>query len=149
MSVTKDFEDLFGYLNKYHVKAIVVGAHAVAFHAKPRYTKDVDVLIERTSDNAARLLEALRAFGFGELGLSVTDFTEPEQVIQLGVAPNRVDFLTSIRGVTFEEAWSTKVRGRYGKLNVFYLGKKELIRAKRAAGRPQDLMDLSWLSDES
>lgn len=127
------------------VKAVIVGGYAVAFHAKPRFTKDVDVFIEPSPDNARRLLQALEDFGFGGLNLSVEDFTTPGRVVQLGVAPNRVDLVTAIDGVTFAEAWAGRVGGRFGRESVFYLGKAELIRNKRAAGRTQDLADLDAL----
>lgn len=128
-----------------NVKALIVGGYAVAFHAKPRYTKDIDILIEPTAENAERLLGALGDFGFGGLGLTIQDFTIPGRVVQLGVAPNRVDLVTSIDGVTFDEAWTGRAPGRFGTQSVFYLGRAELIRNKRASGRPQDLADLDAL----
>jgi hypothetical protein len=128
-----------------NVKAVVVGGYAIAFHAKPRFTKDIDIFIEPSADNARALLLALDDFGFGGLDLSVTDFTTPGRVVQLGVAPNRVDLVTAIDGVTFVEAWAGRVQGRFGSQTVFYLGKAELVRNKRAAGRPQDLADLEAL----
>lgn len=144
-AANRDFEELFGCLRRRSVKALVVGAHAVAFHAKPRYTKDIDVLIEPSADNAERLLQALDDFGFGSLDLSVEDFSRPGRIVQLGMEPNRVDLITEIAGVSFAEAWRGRVAGRYGRQQVFYLGLEELKRAKRAAGRPQDLADLDWL----
>ena len=128
-----------------NVKAIVVGGYAVAFHAKPRFTKDIDIFIEPSADNARRLLQALEDFGFGGLNLSVEDFTTPGKVVQLGVAPNRVDFVTAIDGVTFSEAWAGRASGRFGSQSVSYLDKGELVRHKRAAGRTQDLADLEAL----
>ena len=148
MSESKDFEELFTFLNAHHVKAIVVGGHAVAFHAKPRYTKDIDVFVERSSENATRLMAALVDFGFGDVGLSAADFEKPGKIIQLGVAPNRIDLLTSIDGVEFSRAWDGKSAGRYGEVPIFYLGKAELIANKRASGRPQDLADVSVLEEE-
>jgi len=141
----KDFEELFGCLRARDVRAIVVGAHAVAYHAKPRYTKDIDVLIEPSEANAERLLQALDDFGFGSLDLSPEDFASPGKIVQLGYEPNRVDFITSLGAVGFEEAWAGRVEGRYGDQPVFFLGLRELIRAKEDAGRPQDLGDLDWL----
>ncbi|NJL28133.1 MAG: hypothetical protein HC897_09655 [Thermoanaerobaculia bacterium] len=141
----KNFEDLFECLNRRGVRALVVGAHAVAFHAKPRYTKDVDILVEPSVENAERILQALVDFGFGGLDLSVDDFSRPGVIVQLGIAPNRVDLITSLGGVSFVEAWAGKVAGRYGRWPVFYIGLAELRRAKQAAGRPQDLADLEWL----
>ncbi len=141
----KDFEELFGCLKGRKVKALIVGAHAVAFHAKPRYTKDIDLLVEPSTVNAERLLQALADFGFGSLDLVVEDFSHPGKIVQLGYEPNRVDFITSLGCMTFEAAWSGRVEGRYGAQTVFFLGLRELIRAKEDAGRPQDLADLEWL----
>ncbi len=141
----KDFEELFKCLRSRSVKALVVGAHAVAYHAKPRYTKDVDILVEPSEANAQRLLQALDDFGFGSLDLEVGDFSRPGKIVQLGYEPNRVDFITSLGSVSFEEAWAGRVEGRYGTQPVFFLGLRELMLAKEDAGRPQDLADLEWL----
>jgi hypothetical protein len=143
--VTKDFEELFAAFNARHVRAVIVGGYAFAFHAKPRYTKDIDVLVEPTPENAANVLAALDDFGFGGLGLTLGDFSSAGQTIQLGIPPNRIDLLTMIDGVSFEEAWAGRVAGRYGAQPVQYLGRAELIRNKRASGRPQDLVDLDAL----
>jgi hypothetical protein len=140
-----DFEELFRFLAARNVRFLVVGGHALAFHGRPRFTKDVDVLIEPTADNAGRLLLALDDFGFGGLGLTVDDFSAPGPVVQLGVAPNRVDLLTAIDGVTFQEAWDGRVSGRFGAEAVPFLGRTELLRNKRAVGRLQDLADIEAL----
>jgi hypothetical protein len=144
--ITKDFEELFACLRRRSVRALVVGGYAVAFHGRPRYTKDIDVFIESSPENAERLLAALDEFGFAGLGLTVADFTAPGKIVQLGVAPNRIDLLTAIDGVSFEEAWSTRVPGHYGSEAVDYIGLSELIRNKQASGRPQDLLDVDSLS---
>lgn len=145
MNVSKDFEELFESLTAHQVKALIVGGYAVAFHARPRYTKDIDILVEPTPENADRLLAALADFGFGELGLVAADFTEPGRIVQLGYPPSRVDLLTSLLGVSFPEAWSNRVEGLYGTTKVFYLGKADLIRNKEAVGRPEDQADLRSL----
>ncbi|MGB5880489.1 MAG: DUF6036 family nucleotidyltransferase [Thermoanaerobaculia bacterium] len=132
-------------MNSRNVKAVIVGGHALAFHAKPRFTKDIDILVEPSPNNAKRLMQALDDFGFGDVGLTEGDFSAPGAIVQLGVAPNRIDLITAIDGVTFDEAWQGRVRGRFGSQEVFYLGKTELIRNKQASGRKQDLADLEWL----
>ena len=132
-------------MNARSVNTLIVGGYALAFHAKPRFTKDIDLLVEPTAENAERLLHALRDFGFGDLDLSIEDFTTPNRVVQLGVAPNRVDLMTAIDGVSFAEAWAGRASGRFGETPVSYLGKAELIRNKRASGRAQDLADLEIL----
>ncbi|MBA3888276.1 MAG: hypothetical protein H0X67_21505 [Acidobacteria bacterium] len=143
--VTKDFAELFACFSARGVRAIVVGGYAFAFHAKPRFTKDIDVFVEPTPENAAALLLALEDFGFGGLNLTAEDFTRAGSVVQLGVPPNRVDLMTAIDGVSFREAWDGRVAGQYGSVPVFYLGRTELIRNKRASGRAQDLADLEAL----
>ena len=143
--MTKDFEELFVCLRHRNVKALVVGGYAVAFHGQPRFTKDIDVFVEPTPENADRLLAALTDFGFGGLGLTTSDFS-PGKIVQLGVAPNRVDLLTTIDGVTFDQAWRGRVSGHYGREVVDYIGRAELVRNKRASGRPQDLLDIEGLT---
>lgn len=140
-----DFSALFACFAAHRVRYLVVGGHAVAFHAKPRFTKDIDVWLETTADNARRVLTALDEFGFGTVGLSEEDFTTPGMVIQLGVAPNRIDLLTAIDGVEFAEAWEGRVEGAFGDQRVSYLGRRELVRNKTASGRAQDLADLEAL----
>ena len=139
---SSDFEELFVSLNAKNVRAVIVGGHALAFHGRPRYTKDLDVFVEPSAENAARLIAALDDFGFGGLGLTASDFSAPDKIVQLGVAPNRIDLMTSIDGITFADAWAGRVIGRYGGQPVSYLGRAEFIRNKQAAGRPQDLADL-------
>lgn len=144
--MTKDFEELFACLRHRNVKALVVGGYAVAFHGQPRFTKDIGLFVEASPDNAERLVAALTDFGFGGLGLTPADFASPGKIVQLGVAPNRVDLLTTIDGVSFGEAWRGRVAGHYGREAVDYIGRAELIRNKRASGRPQDLLDVDGLS---
>lgn len=139
---SSDFEELLAAFNANGVRAIVVGGHALAFHGHPRFTKDLDVLVDPTPANAARVLAGLDAFGFGSVGLTIEDFSRTGQIVQLGVAPNRIDLLTSIDGVTFDEAWAGRAAGRFGHQPVSYLGRTEFIRNKRAAGRPQDIADI-------
>jgi hypothetical protein len=128
---------------------VVVGGHALAYHGRPRYTKDLDVFVEPTPENAARLLLALADFGFSSLELKAADFDRPGMVVQLGIAPNRIDLLTAIDGVSFDQAWQGRVAGRFGTESVPFLGRRELFANKRAVGRLQDLADIEALgSDE-
>lgn len=145
MSHSDDFKDLFASLNAHGVKALVVGGHAFAYHARPRYTKDLDVWVEPTQENSERLLRALEQFGFGGLGLTIDDFTRPGRFVQLGYPPNRIDLLTSIPGVTFEEAWNRRVEDLFEEESIAYLSLEDLLRNKEAAGRPQDLADVAVL----
>jgi hypothetical protein len=127
---------------------IIVGAHALAFHGAPRYTGDMDILARPDSENAQRILSALNEFGFGSLGLTVGDFTSLDKVVQLGVAPVRVDIVTSITGVSWEDAYAARVAGTYGGLEVYYIGRKQFILNKRAIGRKKDLADLEAIGED-
>lgn len=142
---TKDFEELFECLTRHGVRFVVVGAHALAHHAKPRYTKDLDVFVGPNEENASRIVAALEEFGFAGLGISASDFVRPGRIVQLGTPPNRIDLMTSIDGVTFEEAWDSRVEGRYGGRSVPFIGYDALVRNKTASARAQDLADLEIL----
>ena len=142
--INRDFRDLFAAFVARDVRFVLVG-YAVAFHGHPRFTKDVDVLVAPDPGNAARVFGALVDFGAPMTDLEVAHFTDPENVFQIGVPPNRVDVLTSITGVGFEDVWATRVAARYGDVPIAYIGLEALVRAKRAAGRPQDLIDADAL----
>ena len=145
MKVEKDYEELLKLLNKNKAKYCIVGAYAVAFHAKPRYTKDMDIFIEPSKENGKRILKALNEFGFKELDLKEEDFIQKGIVIQLGYEPLRVDIVTSIEGCTFEEVWENKVEGHYGNEKVYFIGLNELIKNKKKSKRKQDKVDLEIL----
>jgi hypothetical protein len=146
MKVEKDYEELLQLLNKNNVKYCVIGAYAVALYAQPRYTKDIDILIEPEIENSRRVVKSLEEFGFKNAGLTEKDFIHKGRVIQLGYEPLRVDILTSVKGVTFKEIWQKKRTSRYGKQKVFFIGPRELIKNKKAAGRRQDKADLEILN---
>lgn len=148
MEVQPDFRELLVLLNEYEVEYIIVGAFALAFHGAPRFTGDIDILIRPESENAKRLLTALDVFGFGHVGLTVDDFLKPDYIVQLGVPPVRIDLITSITGVTWEDANAGKVTGRYIDISVFYLGRNEYTINKRALGRNKDLADLGSLGEK-
>jgi len=145
MALSKDWREFLELLNSRGVDYVIVGAQSLAFHGRPRYTGDLDIFVWPTPDNAQQLVEILNQFGFAQAGFKETDFVKPEQMIQLGRAPSRIDLLTSISGVPTEEAFATKVSATIDGLPVFILGKDALIRNKRAVGRPQDLADLDFL----
>ncbi len=144
---SRDYEEFIAALNAHGVRYLVVGAHAVALHARPRATKDLDFLIEPTPANARRLLAALRDFFGGvDLGYSVEDVTDPQWIIQLGVAPVRIDLISELPGVaSFAAAWGSRVSARFGSVPAHYIGLDELIRAKESVHRPQDRADLGIL----
>jgi hypothetical protein len=127
------------------VKYCIVGAYAVAFYGKARFTKDMDVLVEPSLENGKRIVKALSDFGFENSGLTAQDFTERGSIIQLGYEPVRVDIMTSIAGVTFDEAWGNRVTGSYGDEQVLFIGLEELIKSKEMTGRKQDAVDVEVL----
>jgi hypothetical protein len=145
MATNPDFKDLFAALFDAQADFIVVGAHAVMVYTEPRYTKDLDVWVRPTPENAARVFRALEAFGAPLADLRVEDLATEGVVFQIGVAPNRIDILTAIDGVAFEEAWTRRGRSNYAGIPISLLSQDHLIRNKRAAGRPQDLLDLAKL----
>ena len=144
---SRDYEEFIAALNAHGVRYLIVGAHAVALHARPRATKDLDVLIDPTPTNARKLLAALRDFFGGiDLGYSVEDVTDPRWIIQLGVAPVRIDLISSIPGfASFGAAWKNRIEARFGSVPAYYIGLDELVAAKEAVRRPQDQADLRIL----
>lgn len=147
MELTQDFREFVELLNKYEVRYLIVGGYAVAFHGHPRYTKDLDVWLEPTPENANRLLAALNEFGFGSLGLTVEDFIHPGWVVQLGRPPNRIDLLTSVQALEFAICIRRKESLPVSGVDVPFVNREDLITNKRAVGRFQDLADIQQLSD--
>ena len=148
MEVQQDFKDLLALFNEHKIDYMIVGAYALAFHGAPRYTGDIDILVRPDPLNAQRIMGALNKFGFGLVGLKAEDFETPDKVIQLGVPPVRVDIVTSITGVSWEEALSGRVEGKYGDIPVYYIGRQQFISNKQALRRKKDLADLEALGDE-
>lgn len=146
MTVAKDFEEFFASFNKAGVQYLIVGGYAFALHAHPRYTGDMDVFVEASEENARRIMQALVEFGFLVSSLSWKDFAGPDKVVQLGHPPLRIDILTGIDGVRFDEAWARRVSAGYGEQQVAFISKADLIANKRASGRKQDLLDLESLT---
>ena len=124
MEVQKDFKELLELLNSRGAEYLIVGGYALALHGAPRYTGDLDVYVKPDPDNASRIMEALEEFGFGTVGLKQDDFLVPEQIIQLGVPPVRIDLITSISGVTWDEAVSGSVSVTYGGVPIKILGRR-------------------------
>jgi len=147
MEAQKDFRDLLELLNAHKVEYLIVGAYALAFHGAPRYTGDMDIYVKPNSTNAQRIMAALKDFGFGSVELSATDFEAEDKVVQLGFPPVRVDIVTSITGVSWEEAVSGRIEGTYGDVRVYYIGREQFISNKRVLGRKKDLADLEALGE--
>lgn len=147
--MNEDFADLLRELLSAEARFIIVGAHALAVHGIPRATQDLDLLVEPTVENAERVWQAIVRFGapVEEARLGVEDFTRPETIVQLGLPPRRIDLLTGISGVSFEEAWRTRELHEWGGLRVPFLGRSAMVRNKRATGRRKDLADLEALGE--
>jgi len=143
--IEKDYEEFLRLLNKFRVRYCIIGAFAVAFFGKPRYTKDIDILVDANEENGKRIVKALERFGFRSLGLRKEDFSKRNIVIQLGYEPVRIDIITSLPGCSFGQVWRHKTEGYYGKERVFFIGINELITNKKRSKRKQDKVDLKLL----
>ena len=143
--LSNDLRAFIHLLNTKSVKYVIVGAWALAFHGRPRYTGDIDFFVARDPDNADRLMEVIEDFGFGHTGIERDDFLHIDHVIQLGREPNRIDILTGISGVTFDEAWQSREEGNISDVPVFVISRDLLIKNKRAANRDKDQGDVKLL----
>ncbi len=140
-----DFKELLQLFNANGVRYLVVGGYAVAFHGHPRYTKDLDVWIEISPENAANVMKALQQFGFGAVGLQIEDFLKPTQITQLGYPPGRVDILGELAAVDFPHCYAARLEIRVDDVTVCVIGADDLIKNKLASGRHQDLADVEKL----
>jgi hypothetical protein len=148
MDVPSDFKEWLECLNAHGVEYLVVGAYALAFHGAPRATGDIDIYIHPTPENARRLLAALTDFGFASLGLRPEEFEVPDQVLQLGVPPVRVDVMTSMSGVSWQEAWQGRCPGSIAGVQVSFISRQHYVVNKRASGRYKDLADIEALGEK-
>jgi hypothetical protein len=143
-----DLKELLSIFNSQSVKYLIVGGYAVSFHAQPRATKDIDLFIKPDAENAQAVYASLLKFGAPLEGLRLEDFIEPDKFFRMGHAPLMVDILASIPGVDFDHAWENRVEGvidRNSGLVAHFISRKDLIAAKLAAGRPQDIADVAAL----
>ena len=140
-----DFKEFIGSLNDNQVRYLVVGGYAVALHGYPRYTNDLDIWIEMSSENARKMVKALEQFGFASLGLKEHNFQVEDQIIQLGYAPNRIDILNSLPGVEFNECFDARLEVEIDEVRVNFIDLENLRKNKRISGRLQDLADLEKL----
>lgn len=145
MDVSSDYEDLFRALNTNKIKYLIIGAHAVIFYTEPRFTKDIDIWIPPELNKVENVYQAFKDFGTPLKNFSPEDFADKKMILQIGVAPIRVDIFIDLPGVLWRRAWTNRKRSRYGKTPIHILGVHELILAKRNAGRPQDQLDLKKL----
>lgn len=145
MELQRDIREFVELLLSEKVEFLLVGGYALAVHGAPRFTEDIDFLIHLSSENADRLIEVIEKFGFGDLDIEKDDFLKPGFVIQLGMAPNRIDLLTSIDGLKWEETWESRIEFEFDGLTIDVIGRDQLIQNKLASGRTKDLADAERL----
>ena len=149
MELAPDFREFCELLRANRVEFVIVGAYALAFHGVPRYTGDLDVLINPTRDNAERLLSAIAEFGFPVSNLTPDSIIDPSKIIEMGVPPVQVHVMSTIDGVTWNEVWQGRAAGAMDTVDVHFIGRREFLRNERAAGRPKDIADVAALGDEA
>ncbi|HAL46014.1 MAG: hypothetical protein A2Y12_01160 [Planctomycetes bacterium GWF2_42_9] len=147
MEIQKDYKELLELFNAHKVEYLIVGGFALAFYGAPRFTGDIGLLVKPDIENARHILAALKDFGFDSLELSESDFLKLDNVIQLGFPPVRIDIVTSITGVDWQKAANGKIAGKYGDVDVFFIGKEEFIANKKASGRVKDLADIEAIEE--
>jgi hypothetical protein len=145
----QNFKDMLNALNDARAEYLVVGAHALGAYGNLRATGDFDIWIRSTPENVDRVWTAIEAFGAPRRNISKADLCAPDNVYQIGVAPFRIDIVTSITGVDFDEAWKNRHQTQISGINVAVLSRDDLLKNKRATGRPKDLLDVAWLENET
>lgn len=140
--LNEDFAEFARLLEQAEVRYLIVGGYSVALHGFPRYTGDIDFFVAVSPENAAKLVDVFTQFGFGDLGLQEEDFTRSDYVVEIGREPRKIQVLTGIDGVRFEDAWKARVEAEMNGMRLKFLGKADLIQNKRATGRPKDQIDL-------
>lgn len=145
LNLEQDFNDFIKLCNKFEVKYLVIGGYAVSIHGYPRTTKDLDICIELSEENADKMIEVIKEFGFSSMKLTKEDFLKPNFITQLGYEPLRIDLINDLDGVPFEEAWLNKRVVNMQGESVNFIGYNELLKVKAKAGRPQDLADIDKL----
>jgi predicted nucleotidyltransferase len=143
--LNQDFKEFIQSLNDNGVRYLLIGGYAVAVHGYPRYTKDMDIWVEMSEENAAKIVKALNEFGFASLGLKETDFLAPDQIVQLGYPPGRIDILTTVPGVEFVDCYPTRVATEVDGVTVSCIDLENLVKNKKATGRHQDWADVENL----
>jgi hypothetical protein len=134
MDLAPDFSEFCGLLNEYRAEFVVVGAYALAFHGRPRFTGDFDIFVRPTVKNGEKLIAAIAAFGFPVDAVSPSDIASGNKVIQMGVEPVQIHVMSDISGVSWEEVWSTRVRGKCGDHDVSFIGREAFVKNKKASG---------------
>ena len=145
MRVEKDFREFLKLLNAKRVKYLIVGGFAYSYHAEPRYTKDIDIWVDPNQENAARVVASISELWGMKPEIEPADFLRRDMMVQLGFAPVRIDIITSCSGLGFQSSWKRRVAAKYGDIDVFFISLQDLIKNKRAVGRGQDLVDVTYL----
>ncbi len=145
MELNQDFKEFIELLNANEVQYLVVGGYAVGFHGHPRYTGDIDFWVAISRENAEKIIVVLREFGMSVLALQAEDFMKEDMIIQIGYEPNRIDILTSVTGISFEDCYSQKVRAEFDDITVDFIDIRNLKINKAASGRGKDIGDLENL----
>ena len=145
MRIEKDYRDFLKLLGEKKAKYLIVGGFAYSYYAEPRYTKDIDILVEATEENGARVAAAIAEFWGMKPGVKPADFLRPDLIVQLGFAPVRIDLITACSGIEFRSAWKKRTRARYGDVDVFFISLDDLIKNKKAVGRDRDQLDVKYL----
>ncbi|QQS48691.1 MAG: nucleotidyltransferase [Acidobacteriota bacterium] len=143
--LNQDYKDMLSSLKEEKVEFIVVGAFALAGHGFPRATGDIDIWVRNTGENAEKIIRSLARFGAPISDLSIADLTTSDLVIQIGVEPCRIDIITGVNGLEFDEAWKNRLRINVDNIDFDILSKQDLLKNKLAAGREKDLGDIAWL----
>lgn len=141
----REFREFLSLLSRHRVKYLVVGGYAVVYHGYPRYTGDIDIFIAISSRNAANLVKVFEDFGFAAGDVDPAVFQDRGQVLRLGREPMRVEILNEIDGVTFDECYARRIRARFASLSINFISRDDLLKNKRAAGRPKDQADVEVL----
>lgn len=139
--MNSDFKELLKIFAEEKVKYLIIGGYAVAKHAEPRYTKDLDIWIDNSSENARRVFSALKQFGAPLTNMTIEDFTIPTLVFQIGIEPSRIDILMGLKALNFDECWERRATSLIGETEFHFISLDDLIFNKKLAGRPQDLRD--------
>lgn len=148
MTLLPDWREFIELLNSHGVEYVIVGAWARSLHGVPRSTGDIDFFVRPSADNAARLVKVLERFGFGSAGVTSDDLQKTDSIIQLGIDPYRIDIITGISGVSFQEAWNERVIAELDGQLVSFLSRRHFRKNKQASGRPKDLADLEAIPEE-
>jgi len=147
MEMDKDFNEFVELFITHDVQFLIIGGYALAAHGLPRATGDLDAWVWASDENALKIIAALNEFGFGDVGVTVSDFSREDSVVQLGYPPYRIDILTSIDGVEFKDAWDRRILVRVNQSDVPFISRQDLVTNKTAVGRPQDIADVKRLTE--